>query len=907
MDDVVDEGPVEGMRVVEEGATSPPADGGGGATSEVGQVAIEEEMRSAYLDYAMSVIIGRAIPDVRDGLKPVHRRILYAMHEGHLMHNQPYRKSARVVGDVIGKYHPHGDQAVYDTLVRMAQDFSMRAMLVDGQGNFGSLDGDPPAAMRYTEVRLQKLTAEMLDDLHKETVDWGPNYDESMLEPLVLPAKFPNLLVNGSGGIAVGMATNMPPHNLGEVIDALIALIANPDITLTELMRFIPGPDFPTGGILLGVKPIRQAYETGRGVLVVRARTVIEEDEKRGRERIVVTEVPFQANKAKILEKIADLVREKKIQGISDIRDESSREGVRMVIELKREAVAQVVLNQLFKMTPLQTSFGVINLSIVAGRPRVLSLKEILEHFVVYRREIVTRRSRFELRKAEERLHILEGLRLALDNIDEVVDIIRKAPNPAEAGERLMARFGLSDPQVKAILDMRLARLTGLERDKILEEIAELERRVAELMAILSDRARLMQVIVDELKAVRDAHADERRTEISPEEGELALEDLIAEEDMVVSVTHQAYIKRSPVSLYRSQGRGGKGISAMATRKDDFVKKIYVASTHAYLLFFSDRGKVYLKRVYEIPAASRTSRGKAIVNVVGMEPGEKVAAILPVAEFSEGSYIVTATRKGYVKKSDIMLYSVIRQTGIIGVVLQDDDSLVGAEITDGTHELLLCTRQGLCIRFAEEQVRSMGRASRGVTGISLRENDEVVSMTTIPAAESEDPRTLLTVCENGYGKRTDLGEYRDQHRAGKGIITIKTTERNGEVVGTLVVGDVDDVMIVTVGGQMIRIHARSVSVVGRNTQGVRLITLREEDERVASVERLPPEEVSRNGESDGCDVQDDADTGAVVVDQETAGEPADAHQVPSRAEQDEPPDDDGGWGRAMADSSDDED
>jgi len=874
----------------------PPVDGG--PAFEVSQVPIEEEMRSAYLDYAMSVIIGRAIPDVRDGLKPVHRRILYAMHEGKLVHNQAYRKSARVVGDVIGKYHPHGDSAVYDALVRMAQDFSLRSMLVDGQGNFGSLDGDPPAAMRYTEVRLQKLASEMLGDLDKETVDWGPNYDESLVEPLVMPTKFPNLLVNGGGGIAVGMATNIAPHNLGEVVDAAIALIENPGITVPELMKIVPGPDFPTGGIVLGVEPIRQAYETGRGVLVVRARTAIESDEKKRRETIVVTEIPYQANKARILEKIADLVREKKIAGISDIRDESNREGVRIVVDLKRDIVGQVVLNQLFKMTPLQSSFGIINLAIAGGRPRVLGLKPILEHFVAFRREVVTRRSRFELRKAEERLHVLEGLKTAIDNIDEVVEIIRKASNPAQAAERLMERFDLSEPQTKAILDMRLARLTGLERDKILTEIAELERRVAELMAILSDRARLMAVIVEELRQIRKDHADERRTEISPQEGELIEEDLIAEENMVVAVSHLGYIKRNPVTLYRAQGRGGIGIAAMDTREDDFVHKIYVASTHSSLLFFSDRGKVYHKRVYEIPRASRTARGKAIVNFVGMEPGERVAAIVPVKEFEEGRFIVTATVSGYVKKSDLMLYSAIRQTGIIGVVLEEGDRLVGAEITDGAQDIFLSTKGGYCIRFSEEQVRSMGRAARGVTGINLREGDEVVSMTTLNGEASGGEATLLTVCENGYGKRTDLGEYRGQNRGGKGIIAIKATERNGPVVGSFVVEQDDDVMAVTDGGTMIRFPADTVSLVGRNTMGVRLMKLREE-QKVASVERLAVEEMD---EPEG-EPEDEPEPEPESRSPELAPSSVEG---PVEGEPEPEPEDDGGWGKAFAGTDDDD-
>jgi DNA gyrase subunit A len=841
------------------------------------QISIEREMRSAYLDYAMSVIIGRAIPDVRDGLKPVHRRILYAMYEAKNFHNQAYKKSARVVGDVIGKYHPHGDVAVYDALVRMAQEFSMEELLVDGQGNFGSLDGDPPAAMRYTEVRLTALAETLLEGLEQETVDWNPNYDESLQEPRVLPAAYPNLLVNGSKGIAVGMATNIPPHNLVEIVDATIALIRNPKIDAGELMAIVPGPDFPTGGVITGVEGIRSAYETGQGSIVIRAKTSIEEDERKGRNRIIVTEIPYLTNKAKTLERIAELVRDKRLAGISDVRDESSREGVRVVIDLKKEASPQIVLNQLFKITQLQDTFDVKNLSIVKGQPRVLTLKETLQEFVDFRVDVVTRRSKFELRKAEERLHILEGLRTAVDNIDETIAIIRGSKSTPEAETRLMKRFSLSEKQVKAILDMRLARLTGLERQKIEDEMKGLSARIAELMTLLSDKTKLLAVIIQELEDIKAKHGQERRTQIQGKAEEIREEDLIPEEDMVVSISHLGYIKRTPVSVFRAQGRGGKGVMGMETRGEDFIRDIYISSSHATMLFFSDRGKVYTKKVFEIPPAPRTARGKAIVNFVGMGPGENVAAVVPVSEMKEGSYIITATSKGHVKKSDLMLFSAIRTSGIIGVVIEDGDRLVAANVTDGSADLLLGTSRGMSIRFSEENVRPMGRASRGVTGIRLKDGDEVVGMSVLqgamkcgaagvaeadageieeeePAAEEEEKEvamaeefTMLTVCRHGYGKRTNLSEYRCQGRGGRGIIAIRATPRNGNVVGMKVVKATDDIMIVTTRGTFIRIPAGKISVIGRNTQGVRLIKL-EEDEDVSSVDKIgASEEIDRDG------------------------------------------------------------
>jgi len=837
------------------------------------KVSISEEMRSAYLDYAMSVIIGRAIPDVRDGLKPVHRRILYAMYEAKNFYNQPYRKSARVVGDVIGKYHPHGDAAVYDALVRMAQDFSMRQPLVDGQGNFGSLDGDPPAAMRYTEVRLTQLAHKLLESLDQETVDWAPNYDESLLEPRVLPAQFPNLLVNGAKGIAVGMVTNIPPHNLGEVIEAVIAVIKNPSITIEELMKIVPGPDFPTGGVIMGVDGIKSAYTTGQGSIIVRAVATIEEDEKKGRNRIIVTEIPYQVNKSKILERIAELVKEKKITGVSDIRDESNREGVRIVIDLKRDSSANVVLNQLFKLTPLQDTFDVKNLAIVRGQPKIMNLKETLEHFIEFRIEVVTRRTRFELKKAEERLHILEGLRVAVDNIDEVISIIRSSGSTQEAEERLMLRFSLSDKQAKAILEMRLARLTGLERKKIEDEMTELGQRIGDLMDILSRKARLQEVIINELEELKSNFGNPRRTSIEMAQSDIKIEDLIPEEKMVVAVSHLGYIKSTPVSVFRAQGRGGKGVVGMETREEDFISKIYVCSSHDKMLFFSDRGKVYSKNVYEIPQAQRSGRGKAIVNFVGMEPGEGVAAVLPVMEIREGLYVLTATKRGYVKKSDIMLYSNIRSSGIIGVVIDEGDSLIGAALTTNGCDVLLCTARGRSVRFREEEVRPSGRVSRGVIGIRLSEGDEVVAMAVLPPSvritdvecqeeisegeieeeeaqegeeqevETHEEHTVLTICKNGYGKRTNLSEHRCQGRGGKGIIAIRASERNGPVVGMSVVKETDDVMIVTTKGKFIRTPVSGISVISRNTQGVRLIKL-EEEEHVATIDRITSEEES---------------------------------------------------------------
>ncbi len=806
-------------------------------------MSIEEELRHSYLDYAMSVIVGRALPDVRDGLKPVHRRILFAMHELKNTWNQSYKKSARVVGDVIGKYHPHGDSAVYDALVRMAQDFSMREMLVDGQGNFGSVDGDPPAAMRYTEVRMARLASELLGDIDKDTVDFTENYDGSMSEPALLPAAFPNLLVNGSGGIAVGMATNIPPHNLGEIIDAAVLLARRPEAGLDELLALVPGPDFPTAGIVCGRAGIYQAYSTGRGVVIIRARTEIEEMDG-GRERIVVTELPYQVNKARLLEKIADLVRDKRIEGISGLRDESDRRGMRMVIELRRDAVNQVVLNQLFKMTPLQSSFGINMLAILDGQPRLFGLKGALQAFLDFRETVVRRRSAFDLARDEARLHVLEGLKIAIDNIDEVVALIRAARSPDEAREGLMTRFGLTEIQAREILSMRLQRLTGLERDKLDAEIGELEAEIKRLRALLADRELLLDLVVGEIETLRQQYATARRTEIVDDGSDLEIEDLIAEEDMVVTVTSLGYIKRTPVAEYRAQQRGGKGLTGMETRDDDFVNMVFVASTHSHVLFFSDRGKCYLKKVYQVPAGGRTARGKAIVNLVGMETGERLAAVLPVAEFAEDRFVLTATRRGYVKKTDLMAYSQIRASGIIGVVIDDGDELIGAEVLGERDHVILGTSEGMSIRFEGSQARSMGRQSRGVRGIEVRreggEDDAVVGMAVI---SPESNTTLLTVCDRGYGKRTDLDEYRIQNRGGMGLITIKAGDRNGKVVSVRAVSEDDHLMLLTDRGKIIRIAVAAISVIGRNTMGVRLIRLAD-DERVVGVERLADQDTA---------------------------------------------------------------
>lgn len=836
---------------------------------------IEDEMRASYLDYAMSVIIGRALPDVRDGLKPVHRRVLYAMHELGNAYNRAYKKSARVVGDVIGKYHPHGDSAVYDSLVRMAQHFSMRHALVDGQGNFGSVDGDMPAAMRYTEVRMAKLASEMLADIDKNTVDFGPNYDESLQEPQILPARFPNLLVNGSSGIAVGMATNIPPHNLQEVLDAAIALIQKPQLTTHELMAYVQGPDFPTGGIVYGTHGLRQAYETGRGVIHVRGVTNVETGKRN--ERLIITEIPYQVNKASLIEKIADLVRDKRLEGISDIRDESDRDGMRIVIELKRDATAEVVLNQLYQMTALQSSFGYNMLAIVSGKPQLLGLKELLWHFLNHRRDVVTRRSRFELNEARRRFNIVYGLLAAIDSIDQMIDLIRKAPDQATAKAQLLEHawpigpsfrqlsqalltfdfpqgrtalehnaLHLNEQQAQAILDMRLARLTGLERDKLGTEAQELRGIIERLTAILSSQSLLIDVIVQELEQVKQGYQNPRRTQLVQDARHISVEDLIANEPMVVTVSHAGYVKRNPVDLYQAQRRGGRGKTAATTRDEDFVETIFVASTHSYVLVFTDRGKVYWLKVHEIPQAGRASRGKPIVNLIRIEPNERVAAVLPIQSFTENTFVVMCTANGLIKKTDLMSFSNPRQSGLIALSIDPGDRLINVDITDGQRDLLVATRQGLCVRFSEDQVRPVGRTARGVRAIKLKkQGDAVVGMVVVnPDLHPE----LLTVCDNGYGVRTPLTEYRTQSRGGSGLINVKVTERNGLVAGVCGVETKTEVMIVTTRGMMIRFGLEQIAPHRRATQGVRLISTQTE-ETVASVARLP-EATEAEGEGD---------------------------------------------------------
>jgi DNA gyrase subunit A len=799
-------------------------------------VNIEDEMKGAYLDYAMSVIIGRALPDVRDGLKPVHRRILYAMYDMGNVWNKPYKKSARVVGDVIGKYHPHGDVAVYDAIVRMAQDFSMRYILVDGQGNFGSVDGDSPAAMRYTEIRMSQLTHELLDDIEKETVKFGPNYDDSLKEPLALPAKFPNLLVNGSTGIAVGMATNIPPHSLSEVVDGITAMIDKPDISIKELMGYIPGPDFPTAGFIHGREGIKSAYETGRGIIQMRARALIEKGKKGDRESIIITELPYQVNKAKLIEKMAELVRDKKIEGISDLRDESDREGMRVVIELKKGENGQVILNQLYKQTQMQDTFGVIMIALVNNQPRVLNLKETLFYFIQHRREIVTKRTEFELRKANERAHILEGLKIALDDIDRVIQLIKKSKTPQEAREGLISKFKLDEIQANAILDMRLQRLTGLERQKIIDELKELKETIKKLNFILGHEEEKLKIIKEELKEIKNKYGDKRRTEIIGEVTEFKIEDLIAEEEMVITVSHTGYIKRNSVSLYKSQRRGGIGIKAMEVKEEDFVKDLFIASTHSYMMFFTNIGRVHWLKVHEIPQAGRAAKGKAIVNLLQLQEGEQVTAMLSVKEFAEGKFLIMTTEKGVINKTPLSGFSNPRAGGIIAISLDEGDQLIAVRQTDGNKNIFLGTRKGQAIQFKEDDVRLIGRGGRGVKGIKLEKGDSVVGVEiVVPNA------TILTVSEKGYGKRTAIDEYRVTGRGGKGIINIKISERNGEVIGIRQVFEEDELMIVSSDGTLIRLKVKGISVIGRNTQGVKLIDLREGD-RVVSIARIEEKE-----------------------------------------------------------------
>jgi len=805
------------------------------ADLKVNSVNIEEEMKQSYLEYSMSVIVGRALPDIRDGLKPVHRRVLFGMHDLKNYFNRPFKKSARVVGDVIGKYHPHGDAAVYDTIVRMAQGFSLRYPLVDGQGNFGSVDGDPPAAMRYTEVRMTRLAQDFLSDIEKETVDFTPNYDDSLVEPVIMPTSIPNLLVNGSSGIAVGMATNIPPHNLTEVCDAIIKVIDEPDVDQEELAKIIPGPDFPTAGFILGRKGIVEAYKTGRGIIKIRARAFVEKVGK-SRERVVITELPYQVNKAKLLEKIGLLAKEKKIDGISDIRDESDRDGMRVVIDVKRDGKALVILNRLYKFTQMETSFGIILLAIVNGRPQVLTLKQILEHFVAHRREIIIRRTIYDLKKAEERAHILEGLKKALDFLDDVIELIRSSSDPKDAKARLMSDFDLSDVQAQAILDMRLQRLTGLEREKINAEYQDLIKNITRFKEILENQAMVLQIIKDEMKDIKDKYGDARRTEILEDQGDIDLEDLIAQEEMVVTISHQGYIKRSPISLYRAQRRGGKGMTGVKPKAEDFVENLFVASSHDYFLFFTNKGRVYWKKVHEIPEAGRMSKGKAIVNLLDLQKGERVATILSIKDFEEGRYIVMASRKGLVKKTELGSYSHPRSGGIVALKIREEDELICVRVSSGEQDIFLATRQGKSIRFRESDLRGMGRVAAGNIGIRMEPGDEVVAMEIL-----KEGATILTVTENGYGKRTRTDEYRTQSRGGKGILTIKATERNGPVVYSYQVTDQDELMIITGHGKIIRMRVVDISVIGRNTQGVRLINLGE-GEKVVGVARLMEEE-----------------------------------------------------------------
>ena len=798
-------------------------------------VKIEDEMKKSYLEYSMSVIVGRALPNIRDGLKPVHRRVLYGMHDLKNYFNRPFKKSARLVGDVIGKYHPHGDAAVYDTIVRMAQDFSLRYPLVDGQGNFGSVDGDPPAAMRYTEVRMTRLAQDFLSDIEKETVSFTPNYDGSLQEPDILPTTIPNLLINGSSGIAVGMATNIPPHNLSEVCNAVIRVIDQPDIDLDELIGIVFGPDFPTAGFILGKKGIRDAYRTGRGIIKIRARAFVEKVGK-NRERVVVSEIPYQVNKSKLLEKMAALVREKKIEGISDIRDESDRDGMRIVVEVKRDGKALVILNRLYKFTQMETSFGIIMLAIVNGRPEILTLKRILEHFVAHRREIIIRRTIYDLKRAEERAHILEGLKKALDFLDDVIELIRSSSDPKEAKGRLMSDLDFSDIQAQAILDMRLQRLTGLEREKINAEYQDLIKNIARFKAILESEAMVLQIIKDEIKDIQKKYGDERRTEILEDVGDIDMEDLIAEEDMVVTISHDGYIKRNPISLYRAQRRGGKGMTGVKPKAEDFVEHLFVASSHDYFLFFTNKGRVHWKKVHEVPEGGRVSRGKVIVNLLQLKRGEKVATTLSMKGFEEGRYVVMASRRGLVKKTTLESYSHPRPAGIIALKIREEDELIAVRVSSGEQDIFLTTRQGKSIRFKEADLRDMGRVAAGNIGIRMELDDEVVGMEVL-----KEGATILTVTANGYGKRTKTGEYRAQARGGKGILTIKASERNGPVVYSSQVSGQDQLMIITGHGKIIRLRVADISVIGRNTQGVKLINLGE-GEKVVGVARVMEDE-----------------------------------------------------------------
>jgi len=794
-------------------------------------VNLEHEMKDCYIDYAMSVIVSRALPDVRDGLKPVHRRILYAMQEAGMGSNKPYKKSARIVGEVLGKYHPHGDSSVYDAIVRMAQDFSMRYMLADGHGNFGSVDGDPPAAMRYTEVRMSKIAELMLQDIEKETVEFRPNYDESLKEPTVLPSKFPQLLVNGTSGIAVGMATNIPPHNMCEVIDATLMLIKNPEATIDDLMQIIKGPDFPTGGLVLGHTGIEEAYRTGRGVIKMRAKAHIE-TMSNGKSRIIVTELPYQVNKARLIEKIASLVRDKQIEGITDLRDESDRNGMRIVVELRRDVNANVTLNQLYKHTQLQDSFGTIMLALADGRPRILNLKEVLSYYIAHQEDVITRRTQYELKKAEARAHILEGLTIALDHLDAVITTIRESRTTDIARAALMEGFKLSEKQAQAILDLRLQRLTGLERDKIEEEYQEVLKAIEDYKAILADENRIKAIICDELTQVKEKFGDERRTRITVDTSELNVEDLIADEDVVITMTHNNYIKRMPLTTYRKQNRGGKGIKGMTTKETDFVENMLVTTTHQTILFFTSRGRVFYLKAYEIAEASRQAKGTAIINLLQLDADEKITAVIQVREFRPDRFLFMATRKGIVKKTGLSEFSSMRKTGLIALNLADDDELIGVKFTDGESYLMLATKQGKAIAFREEDVRPMGRNARGVKGISLQDDDEVIGMDVL-----HHNAQVLTVTAGGYGKRTPVEDYRPQARGGKGLINMKVTEKTGEVVGVKAVHPNQELMLITTDGIVIRTTVDEVSVISRNTQGVKLMSIAEND-RVTSFATL---------------------------------------------------------------------
>jgi DNA gyrase subunit A len=804
-------------------------------------VTIEEELKNSYLDYAMSVIIGRALPDVRDGLKPVHRRILYGMWDGGSTASRPYKKSARIVGDVMGKYHPHGDAAIYDTAVRMAQDFSMRYTLVDGQGNFGSVDGDAPAAMRYTEVRLTKLSEEMLgDDIAKQTVDWVPNYDGSLEEPVVLPARFPNLLVNGSSGIAVGMATNIPPHNLGEVVDACKALIRDPGLTDEKLIQIVPGPDFPTAGFIYGRQGIVEAYATGRGIIQMRARVRIEDAERGTKARLIVTELPYQVNKARLVEQIASLVHAKRLDGISDLRDEPDRDGIRMVIELKRDDVPEVVLNNLYKMTQMQSTFGIILLGVLNNQPRIFTLRELLQHFTDHRKEVIVRRTHFDLARARERAHILEGLVIALDNLDAVIELIRAAPDPPTASAGLQAEFGLSERQSQAILEMRLQRLTGMERDKIVAEHQEVRERIAQLEAVLDSEQLVVDIVVDELEQIKKGYGDGRRTEIVADDGDLSVEDLIAEEDVVVTVTRGGYIKRSALTSYRAQRRGGRGRRGMATKAEDEVWKLFVASTHATMLFFTSAGRVFARKVHQLPDVGPSARGRALVNLLAVEQDERVAALLPVRDFGEheDAFLLFATRLGRVKRTRLSEYANIRANGLRAVVINPGDDLLSVHLTDGQRQVFVGTHEGMGIRFEESQVRAMGRVSAGVRGIHLREGDWVEEVATVDPEEHAD---ILVVTDLGFGKRTAVDEFRVQGRGGYGVKLIQLTDKNGAVAGIRHVHESDQVLVLTEGGMVIRTKVSEISRIGRSTQGVRVIRL-DEDDRVVAVAKLAEED-----------------------------------------------------------------